>query len=262
VAVVYLLAAVHYSFGIYVGHEASFDPVNILLNMLMIRSDINVPMWSLTVECFAAPIIFLGVFLFRRRGVLPLWISVAVLFGLSFWGPYVHMLGGATSLAPLYAFIVGIIVHFEGGRLTGNLSSRAATYGALLSLLIFFICGFKKQTAPILALECLSASSIVALVAYSNTSISKPLDFRLVRFYGQISYSFYLLHMLGILMSFRLIEPLKLSGGSVFGARVLTTLVAVLCTTPAAYLFWKFIEIPAIQIGRAIKPPQFMVDRR
>jgi len=46
-------------------------------------------------------------------GALPLCALTAILFGLSFWGPYVHVLGGGTNLAPLYAFVVGVLVHFK-----------------------------------------------------------------------------------------------------------------------------------------------------
>jgi peptidoglycan/LPS O-acetylase OafA/YrhL len=37
-----------------------------------------------------------------------------------------------------------------------------------------------------------------------------PLDFRLVRFYGRISYSFYLLYPLGIGFAFRILDPAAL----------------------------------------------------
>jgi exopolysaccharide production protein ExoZ len=50
-AAIALLSALHWQFGTYVGFEASFDPVNVILNMLMIKSDINGVMWSMTVEC-------------------------------------------------------------------------------------------------------------------------------------------------------------------------------------------------------------------
>src|ERR1700755_289523 len=40
-ACVLLLTALHWTFGFYVGFEASFTLFNILLNALMIRSDIN-----------------------------------------------------------------------------------------------------------------------------------------------------------------------------------------------------------------------------
>ncbi len=51
VAVVALFTALHQWFGIYVAYEGDFRPGNVLLNMLMIRTDINAIMWSMKVEC-------------------------------------------------------------------------------------------------------------------------------------------------------------------------------------------------------------------
>jgi peptidoglycan/LPS O-acetylase OafA/YrhL len=80
----------------------------------------------------------------------------------------------------------------------------------------------------------------------------RPLDFKLVRFYGRISYSFYLLHPLGVLFASRIIDqqafhvwrmPLSLT-------MLFATFIAILCTTPAAYLTWRFVEAPFIMLGR------------
>jgi peptidoglycan/LPS O-acetylase OafA/YrhL len=57
VIVVALLSFLHEWFGIYVMYEGDFSPGNIILNMLMIRTDINAVMWSMKVECFATPLI-------------------------------------------------------------------------------------------------------------------------------------------------------------------------------------------------------------
>jgi exopolysaccharide production protein ExoZ len=69
-ACVLLLTALHWAFGFYVGFLASFDPLNVLLNAIMIRSDINGVMWSMTVECFASPLILVAFFAYRWRGPL------------------------------------------------------------------------------------------------------------------------------------------------------------------------------------------------
>jgi peptidoglycan/LPS O-acetylase OafA/YrhL len=71
-ATVMLLTWLHWEFGIFVGYEASFDAFNVALNMLMIKSDINGVMWSMTVECAAAPLVLFSVWLYRKRGQIPL----------------------------------------------------------------------------------------------------------------------------------------------------------------------------------------------
>jgi peptidoglycan/LPS O-acetylase OafA/YrhL len=86
-AVVSLLTVFHWQFGFFVGYEASFDLTDVILTLLMIRSDINGVMWSMTVECAATPLIMLSFWLFRKYGPRPLWILVVILLALSSWGP-------------------------------------------------------------------------------------------------------------------------------------------------------------------------------
>jgi peptidoglycan/LPS O-acetylase OafA/YrhL len=85
-ATVLLLAILYHTLGFFVGYKATFDFHNIVLNALMIRHDINGVMWSMTVECFATPLIFASVAIHRRWGKVPLLTLIVTLFALSFWG--------------------------------------------------------------------------------------------------------------------------------------------------------------------------------
>src|ERR1700675_1554474 len=80
-AVVLLLTFLHFQFGVVVGYESRFDPLNVLLNALMIHHDINGVMWSMTVECVATPLILASVWGFERWGFYPLAVLITVLFG-------------------------------------------------------------------------------------------------------------------------------------------------------------------------------------
>jgi exopolysaccharide production protein ExoZ len=254
-AVVALLAMLHWRFGIYVGYEGDFSPRNVLLNMLLIKSDINGPMWSMTVECAATPLILGSVWLFKRHGEPALWILIAVLFALSFWGAYAHLLGGVTNLAPAFAFTVGCLVHFRGPRVASAIGRVATIPVAALAVIVFCYCGSHHQAPIVLMLECLSAALFVILLVWQPSAVLfRPLETRPARFYGAISYSFYLLHLLGISFAIRLLDPLRLyaEGMAISAVVVLTTLVAILLTTPAAWLSRRLIEIPAIAFGKAV----------
>jgi exopolysaccharide production protein ExoZ len=254
-AVVALLTALHWKFGLVIGYEAPFDPLDVILNLLMIRSDINGLMWSLTVECVATPLILLSVWLLRKQGARPLWGLIAVLLALSSWGPYVHLLGGFANLAPLYAFVVGVLLHFRGARITSLVSPRLAAFAGIAAVAVFWFCGSRHQSALIILLECLSAATLIGLITWHPaTNLFKPLDFALVRFYGRISYSFYLLHPLGILFALRILEPLTLNAGvlPLSITVIFVTLVSILFTTPLAYLSWRFIETPCIRLGKQL----------
>jgi peptidoglycan/LPS O-acetylase OafA/YrhL len=257
IAVVALLTALHSWFGIYVMYEGDFSPGNVLLNMLMIRTDINRVMWSLKVECFATPLILFSAWVVARNRVPWLWAVVLVLFALSFWGPYVHALGDASNLAPLYAFVIGVLAQQYGRRLSDTQPS-AATIIAILSVLLFWYCGTSKQTAPVLLIECLSAAWLVLMVAWQPLAFFRPLDSGAVRFYGKISYSFYLLHVLGMLFANRLLALTMFPhmGLPISISAIVVTALSVLITTPAAYLLWRFVEVPCINYGkRGFSPP-------
>jgi len=255
VAVVALLAFLHWKFGIYVGNEGDFAPGNVILNMLMIKSDINVPMWSMTVECAATPLILLSVWLFKNRGEQTLWALIAVLFVLSFFGQYVHLLGGFTNLTPMHAFVVGCLVHFRGERVASAIGRNWTTPVAALSVIVFCICGSRHPSSIVALLECLAAATFVILVVWQPAApLFRILDTRLARFFGAISYSFYLLHLLGVSFAIRLLHPFELyaAGMPVSVVTVLTTLVAILLTAPAAWLSWRLIEVRAIEWGKRL----------
>ncbi len=237
-----LLTALHWQFGFFVGYEASFDPANVALNALMIRNDINGVMWSMTVECFAAPLIFACFMLHRVFGRAPLLALCVVLFALSFYGPYVHLLGGFTNLSPLYAFVVGVLWHF---MILQRREPRHAVAWAFISIALMLVCAFRKQTAIVVLLESLGSGSLIFLIVTWRTSrIFAVLDNAVVRFFGRISYSFYLLHVIGLSLAARTVPPSALP----------LFVLAVVYTAPMAWLSWRMIEVPCIRWGRSGKP--------
>jgi exopolysaccharide production protein ExoZ len=247
-AVVLLLTLLHYCYGFYVGYLTSFDPLNVVLNALMIRSDINGVMWSMTVECFATPLIFWSAWMCKRGQITPLWILIAVLFGLSFVGPYIHLLGGFTNLSPLYAFMVGVLLHYRGPSLVANLSPRSGALLTFAAFALFLFCALRKQNSILIMLECLSAGVLIMMIAFSDwIRPFRVLDVPIVRFCGRISYSFYLLHPIGIAVAFRILDTNGLPVGVAIAA---TGLTAVAVTTAMAWPSWRCIEKPFIAVGR------------
>jgi peptidoglycan/LPS O-acetylase OafA/YrhL len=251
IAVIALLTLLHESFGFYVGFEGSFAPLNVLLNMLLIKSDINGVMWSLTVELAATPLIFISVQTYRKRGRTPLLAIAAVLFGLSFVGQYRDLIGA--NLAPLYAFLAGILVHFEGPKIARSISLRTSMWIPVLGIALFLVAGMLKQDAGLMILmDCIGGALLVlAISQWPHQSMMKPLDWPLVRFYGRISYSFYLLHMLtvapAIALGARWFEHLN-PWAAAMTLSVLTTLAAAV----PALACYKLIEVPGINLGRRL----------
>jgi len=247
-AVVVLLTFLYLQFGFFVGFQPRYDVINVILNALMIRNDINGVMWSLTVEGFATPLILWTFLTFRKWGAIPLLVLTAVLFGLSFVGPYVHLLGGFTNLAPLYAFVVGVMLHFRGRQLVEKLTPNSEAILAVAAIALLCFCGSKKQTASIIMLECASSATLVMIIAFRDAlDMFRILDTAVVRTYGRISYSFYLLHPIGMAVAIRTIGINSLPPSI---AIVATTALAVAITTPMAWLSWRYIEVPFIAFGK------------
>jgi len=245
-----LFALLFYGWGFVVYRTASYAPLNILANMAMLRTDIDAVMWSMKAELAATPLIFLCVWLYRRFGERPVIASAVVLFGLAFVGQYSKLIGDDTSLAPLFAFPVGILVHFKGEAIARRLRPGAALLGTLVSVAVFCACAFFKPSGTwALLVQCLSAATLVMLIAYRpEVPPLAVLDAPVVRFYGRISYSFYLLHPLTFWTTGRLIAWL-LNGFD--GLPV--TVVAIICipfsvaaVTPLAWASWRFVEVPAM----------------
>ncbi len=249
-ATVFLLSGLYWQFGFFVGYRTSYDWTNILLNALMVRSDINGVMWSMTVECFASPLILACFLVYKKLGPAPLVTLSFVLFALSFWGSYVHLLGGFTTLAPLYAFVTGVILHFAYTR---GFKSKAIVFPAIIAAAIILVCGLRKQTSLTILFESTASGGLIYLVAIGRHNKAFAfLDFAPVRFIGRISYSFYLLHPIGLSLAER-------SGAS---SALFLFALAVIFTTPMAWLSWRTVELPFVQICRSNNSNDVVADDR
>jgi peptidoglycan/LPS O-acetylase OafA/YrhL len=254
-----IFATAFYAFGFSPNKDASFTPPNIVANMLMLHVDIDRVMWSMKAELAATPLIFACVWLFRRYGDYPVAAIAWVLFGLSFMGQYWHAIGNDTNLSPLYAFPVGILVHFRGAALAERLKPRTVTLVALISIGVFCACSFFKPEGTFAILvECVSAATLVMLIAYrADAAIFAPLDLPIVRFYGRISYSFYLLHPLSFWAAARVTGNLlgQLGWLPVAAILMISFVFSVVAITPLAYVSWRYVEQPALR-WRSARPPR------
>jgi len=156
IATVAIFAAVYYCFDFSLYPKASFAPLNVLANMLIFRADIDVVMWSMKAEVAATPLIILCVWLFRRYGMWTVIAIAVLLFGLAFVGQFTKSIGDDTNLAPIFAFPVGILVHFRGRDVAAKLMPAAVSVCAIASIAVFCGCSFFKPTGSwILLVQCL-----------------------------------------------------------------------------------------------------------
>ena len=169
----------------------------------------------------------------------------------SFVGQYRDAIGA--NLSPLYAFVVGVLVHFEGAAIASRVPDRAAPTIAIAGLSIYFIAGLLKQMAAlVILLDCIAGAMLVLTISqWPQLGILKPLDWPVVRFLGRVSYSFYLFHPLTmgpVLHWFGpWLDPLSAVGRALALAAVTVPLTAI-----PAHLCFRFVEIPGINLGRRV----------
>jgi peptidoglycan/LPS O-acetylase OafA/YrhL len=250
IVTVAIFAAIYYCFRFSVYPNASFEPLNIIANMLMLRVDIDLVMWSMKAEVAATPLIIFCVWLFRRCGTEAVIGITVVLFGLAFVGQFSKSIGDDTNLALLFAFPVGILVHFKGRDIAAKLTPATAALAAIASVVIFCGCSFFKPTGTwTLLVQGLSAATLVMLIAWrAEAAHFELLDLAVVRFYGRISYSFYLLHPLTLWGASRLTVYSIAQYETVPVTLVIIAafILSVVAVTPLAWLCWKFVELPAM----------------
>jgi peptidoglycan/LPS O-acetylase OafA/YrhL len=138
------------------------------------------------------------------------------------------------------------------------------TLAALASIGLFCACSFFKPDGIWTALvECLSAATLVMLVAYRTEALLfRPLDLPIARFYGRISYSFYLLHPLSLRAAARLTSYLWDQHGWLTLILAVSFLFSLILATPLAYASWRYVELPALNWrsgGSPGAPPWFPV---
>jgi len=234
---------------------------NIVRNMLLINWNIDGVMWTLQVEAVAIPLIFLVTIGQQRLGgkfTLALGLGLLV-YSMSVTRPYRYLVEHGAIVIYFYAFVFGIGAHLVGPRLLQRVG-RSMPWLIAAALVIFFVprevLGLYSRWARLA--ECGAAFVLVVILAYGRApGLKRVLNLPLFRFYGRISYSFYLLHPLTLFalwaMPAQLSHVLDAGVPAVF-LWIGLTILSVVAITPLAWLSWRFVEIPGIAAGRRLSP--------
>jgi peptidoglycan/LPS O-acetylase OafA/YrhL len=267
-ATIALFAGLYWLTGAVLSSPVYYTPLNVLRNALLLNVEIDGVMWSLQAEVIAIPAIFALVMIERRWGIAPLVAIAAMLVALSFKPSWNRFIG--QPVAPLYCFVFGILVRSVGRNVVSRLTGAGASLAFVVSVIALFaarpLLGLTSNFS--LVAEGLASAAIVAVVAYGqDVRTARPLDLGLMRFYGRISYSFYLLHPLTLIVTWNMPGQLKLLlEAGVPGVVVAFGLFALstAAITPLAWLSWRFVEQPGIALGRRImrEAPTLMIRLR
>ena len=246
-----IFTILYFVFGSSVYSPEQFSPVSLFLNALLIRTTIDPVMWSLQLEMIGS-VMILGLFYASLRyGKPAIFLPYFILLTLSFTAVWNHLIG-PNSFGQIYAFVSGMAAYIYGRQIVSNLRRPLLWLGVV-------IVGF-AITRPIVGwssywtilLETIFGGSIVALLAFGGFRTPAGRLFSIARFFGKISFSFYLLHPIVLVYQNLFSAPVtEAVARGVHPLAICAVLFAIsVCfTTPLALAQYQLIELPFIKLG-------------
>ena len=239
--------------GYAIASNREYTISNILLNLVLIKADIDGVMWSMRLEIIAAPLIFLISISERRFSSKAISLPFLVLLGLSFVGEWNRAIGEPGSFGQIYAFIAGMAAALHGQQIVAKLRRPRLV---LTSVIILF-----ALTRPVVGwssywtilIETILGATLIAVLAFTR---DQNINSALARFYGQISYSFYLLHPLCLIVLLNLSDWTTQTVASGYPPLVIAAglfVISVAAITPLAWLQYLLIERRGIDLGKKLQ---------
>ena len=230
----------------------TFQPAQIITNLLLEDYPVNGATWSLMIEIVAIPFVFIGYIIARRWGLLGC--CALVLIGLiMLFAPILvfrKLIGQF-----VFMFFLGMLVaelRLNNLPLKGR-TAKIWLVAAVVSLLSArFVISYSSKWALVVE-GVASAALIAALVLGPRSAVHNLLELEPFRFLGRISYSFYLYHPLafGIFIPLLTIwaSPSWLQAHPFLGS-VAIAAVTTIATIPLGYASYMLTEKPMMRLGR------------
>jgi peptidoglycan/LPS O-acetylase OafA/YrhL len=260
IAAIGLFCLIYFVSGVTLAPDDAFSLKSIFKNMLLVTPTIDGVMWSLRAEIVALPLILGGALLGRTRGAPWLWPLAVLLAGLSFSKAWSNF--GASPalsfLAWLYVFVFGILAFHVGKKAVVHLGASTALLLGAGSIVLFIaipqLLGPTSRWVQVFQ-AVLAGTLISALTFAPGTVLNRCLNVRPLRFYGRISYSFYLLSPLSLLVIWRMPETIGAwieIGIPRTAIALLLWIVTTIAVTPIAMLSHRYVELPGIAFGKRL----------
>jgi peptidoglycan/LPS O-acetylase OafA/YrhL len=257
-ATVGLFAALFWTSGAFIDTPNAYTMLSLLRNALLINTSIDGVTWSLQLELIAMPVIVLAYLGWRAWGDIVPVVLFFCLAALSFWGPWNRVIGTPNLFGTIHAFMPGVIAFLFAPKLLRGCSPRIATL-----TLAGAISGF-LASRPVLGVgshwaalsEAIFGAIAVAILAFGHPGgFGRIFDFPLIRFFGRISYSFYLLHPLTLMVMWRIPHVLAnaiKAGVPVLAVAIILFVASTAAVTPLAFATYRWVERPGVAAGREL----------
>jgi peptidoglycan/LPS O-acetylase OafA/YrhL len=234
----------------------------IVANFLLLSASLNLVTWTLGVEMISSLLLPLAHYARVRLPAAGAWMLLAGAVFLALLGKWFLLLGwvkmeGAFNWAMLnyfYLFYLGYLLPIIGPRLFGRLKCSRAASRMLLAVALGLLLSADRFTDTYRLGAGLGAWMVLGVLLFGfELKEYGCLEWPVVRFFGRISYSFYLLHDLVLISGARLGAHYVFHGRAPGHPLLVNLILVVLSVCLAAVLAWaahRWIELPFIQLGK------------
>jgi peptidoglycan/LPS O-acetylase OafA/YrhL len=233
-------------------------------NLLLVSFSLNHVTWTLGVEMFCSLFLPLAHYAKIRMPASGTWLILAASAFLMFVGPWMLLCGwrnleGAFNwdyLGYFFLFYLGYLLPLLGPKLFTPPRTSCAGAAVLfaVSTVVLLSPAWCKDTHRFIA--GVSAWVMLGILMYGpQLPMFRFFDLPIVRFYGRISYSFYLLHDLVLITLARLASHFIFDGetpGRPFVANVMLFVLSTAVATLFAAASYRLIERPSMEYGKRL----------
>ena len=218
-----------------------------VMNALLLDRRLDPPLWTIIIELIGS-FILPWLMLLPRRRPLPI-LAVTALFLC-----FAYRADGSTRywLAPLFAFYIGYLIHLAEPYFRVPAEGKTKLLLALgIALWLFSIRhGFNYITESIIL-----GAILLLLIPCNWPGLLTLLNSRPLHLLGMISFSFYLINLPLLLLSYVMLE-LLMPKLLVIQPPILLALMlfflSIVVTVPIAMLFRRFVELPFNSLGHLL----------
>jgi peptidoglycan/LPS O-acetylase OafA/YrhL len=237
--------------------STSYRPLSeVVRNLSLFDATMDLPTWSTRVEIAATPVLFLAWLIrlrWRERGLFAVIIALA-LCGLASSLYAEDMIGRYIFCFALGAILPDVASIFARLPRSCALGLLAAAVMTAIAARPFIFASFHSQYAIWVEAGCYAI--VVGLIVYADLpAVRRFLELSLCRWFGRISYSYYLIHFMILLILLRHVPDWLISAmtGNNYFVGAMLVFVAVFClTTALSIAMYGFIERPLVAVGRRL----------